>query len=352
MGAGKLRVLLTTADYVKYPFLPEALRVVRELGLTLEELGETPLGQEILEGARRKVLSAMEEGAYPVVSDDYRLEVSAFTTALVLLSQVGDRALTEKFSVAFSKSVGAHLEKDASDNPHLLLYISAVFGWNVKAGEDGVAVHFKDYVYAQPEFTGRWKLVNRPLSAGYVSVSWRDFARLLQTGARKYTARLVESVDVDPSSVPERLYTVVEELSQAWARIRNEVFAHAQASYRKGDTSAFPPCIAKLLGDLKSGKNLPHSARFALASFLLNVGFSVEEVLEVFKLSPDFREDLARYQVEHIAGLRGSRTKYTPYKCDNMRSLGLCTWSCEGVKHPLQFFYRALRGKPPRVSGL
>jgi len=98
-----------------------------------------------------------------------------------------------------------------------------------------------------------------------------------------------------------------------------------------------------LLEEALAGKNLSHSARFALASFLLNIGKTVDEIIEIFRAAPDFREDIARYQVEHIAGLRGSKTKYTPFKCDNMRSLGLCRWKCRGVKHPLQFYRLLLR---------
>lgn len=344
-----MRLLLGTEDYIKYPFLPEALKIVKELGLTLEELGETPLGNEILEYAKRKILSVIVEGKYPVASDDYRLEVSAFTTSLLILSQVGDKALTEKFAVAFSKKTTLSLEEDSRKNLQLLLYLSQVFGWDVRIEGDRITVHFKDYVYAQPEFTGPWKLVNRALRAGYVEVTAHEFVRLLQTGVKKHVVKLVESASIDPSMLPERLYAVVEEVSQAWAKTRKEVLAYAQANYAKSGAEAFPPCIRALLEEAKSGRNLPHSARFVLASFLLNIGFTVDQTLEVFKSSPDYREDLARYQVEHIAGLRGSRTKYTPYKCDNMRSLGLCKWQCEGVKHPLQYFYRAVRGKPPRV---
>ncbi|MEZ0345974.1 MAG: hypothetical protein ABWK01_05440 [Infirmifilum sp.] len=350
MSTGPLRVLLSTEDYLRYPFLPEALRIVKELGLTLEDLGETPLGNEILEHAKRKILSVIEDGRYPGSVEDYRLEVSAFTTALLILSQVGDKALTEKFAVSFSKRVAPSLEEDSKGRLEMLLHICSVLGWDVRLREGRIYIHFKDYVYAQPEFTGAWKLVNKPLSAGYVEVSRRELARLLQTGVKKHVVKLVESADIDPSLLPERLYAAVEEVSQTWAKTRNEVLAYAQANYRKSGAEAFPPCIRTLLEEAKAGKNLPHSARFALASFLLNVGFSVDETLEVFKFSPDYREDLARYQVEHIAGLRGSRTKYTPYKCDTMRSLGLCRWSCEGVRHPLQYFYRSIRGRPPRVA--
>ncbi|MGB9786348.1 MAG: hypothetical protein ACPLRJ_03600 [Infirmifilum uzonense] len=348
MGSEHLKVVIGPEDYLKYPFLPEAIKIVKELGLTIEELGETPLGNEILEQAKRKILSVIEDGRYPVSSDDYRLEVSAFATAILLLSQVGDKALTEKFATAFSKSISPSLEADSRERVQLLFYISQVLGWNVKISNK-IYVHFKNYIHAQPDFTGKWKLVNRALRDGYVEVSTHELARLIQTGVKKHVSRLVESASVDSSLLPERVYAVVEELSQSWAKTRREVLEFAQAGYRKSGMDAFPPCIKTLMDEAKSGKNLPHSARFVLASFLLNVGFTVDETLEIFKYSPDYREDLARYQVEHIAGLRGSRTKYTPYKCDNMRSLGLCRWRCEGVKHPLQYFYRALRGKTPRV---
>jgi DNA primase large subunit len=56
---------------------------------------------------------------------------------------------------------------------------------------------------------------------------------------------------------------------------------------------------------------------------------------------PDFNEKIARYQVEHIAGLRGSRTRYKPPSCQTMRSLGLCVEDgrlCpKWIKNPLEF---------------
>ncbi|MEM1570427.1 MAG: hypothetical protein QXG56_06890, partial [Candidatus Bathyarchaeia archaeon] len=67
-----------------------------------------------------------------------------------------------------------------------------------------------------------------------------------------------------------------------------------------------------------------------------------------------------RYQVEHIAGLRGSRTKYTPPKCETLKTHGLCVEGgrfCRGVKHPLSYYRRAIRrigrigeGEKPEVS--
>jgi len=108
-------------------------------------------------------------------------------------------------------------------------------------------------------------------------------------------------------------------------------------------SSIFPPCIDVILKKLVIERaNLTHHQRFALAAFLLNLGFSTDFVLKVFGYSPDFNEKIARYQVEHIAGLRGSRRKYLPYNCDTMKTLGMCVKDC-GVKNPLVYTYRILR---------
>jgi len=111
----------------------------------------------------------------------------------------------------------------------------------------------------------------------------------------------------------------------------------------KVSSSIFPPCIDLILKKLVVERaNLTHHQRFALAAFLLNLDFSTDFVLKVFSYSPDFNEKVARYQVEHIAGLRGSRKRYLPYNCDTMKTLGICIKDC-GVKNPLIYTYRILR---------
>ena len=105
---------------------------------------------------------------------------------------------------------------------------------------------------------------------------------------------------------------------------------------------AYPPCIRMLINSLLSGENLSHHQRFAIASFLINIGASIDAILELFKRSPDFNEKIARYQIEHIAGLRGSKKKYLPYNCTTMRSLGMCVSDC-GVKNPLTYYYRRIK---------
>jgi DNA primase large subunit len=84
-----------------------------------------------------------------------------------------------------------------------------------------------------------------------------------------------------------------------------------------------------------------HKELFTVAAFLVNRGYSTEQILSMLAERPDFNEKIARYQVEHIAGLRGSRTKYRPPSCQTMRSLGLCVedgrFCPKWIKNPLEF---------------
>ena len=104
-----------------------------------------------------------------------------------------------------------------------------------------------------------------------------------------------------------------------------------------------PPCIRRLLDTLSSGGRLSHIGRFTLTSFLVNVGSTEDDVLNFFKSASDFDERKTRYQVEHISGRRGSKTKYTPPKCDTLKTHGLCIESdelCKRVRHPLSYYKR------------
>ncbi len=69
---------------------------------------------------------------------------------------------------------------------------------------------------------------------------------------------------------------------------------------------AFPPCVIALYDAASKSRHLSHVGRFTLTSFLINIGMSPEALTELFKSFSDFNERLTRYQVEHIAGSRGS----------------------------------------------
>jgi DNA primase large subunit len=114
-----------------------------------------------------------------------------------------------------------------------------------------------------------------------------------------------------------------------------------------------PPCIMAMLAKIANGEDISHVENFTVAAYLLNTGHSIDEVIEVFRNRSDFNEKIARYQVEHIAGLRGSRTRYRPPSCAKMRTYGLCVEDgrrCpRGVRNPLD--YHVLRPGKREVEG-
>jgi len=116
----------------------------------------------------------------------------------------------------------------------------------------------------------------------------------------------------------------------------------------RGGPETWPPCMKAIREKLLAGENVSHFANFALASFLVNIGLKPEEILKLYANRPDFNARVARYQVEHIAGLKGSRTKYMTPSCGTMKTNGLCVKNgelCGRIKNPLTYYRRALRKK-------
>ena len=93
--------------------------------------------------------------------------------------------------------------------------------------------------------------------------------------------------------------------------------------------------------------------RFAMTSFLLSVGMSVDETLNLFNVSPDFDAEVTLYQIEHIAGSTGNI--YKPPACDTMRTYGNCIGKdrlCEKISHPLAYYEKKiyLRNKEKEIE--
>jgi DNA primase large subunit len=102
----------------------------------------------------------------------------------------------------------------------------------------------------------------------------------------------------------------------------------------------------------QAGENLPHHARFALVTFLNAIGLSPEEIFKVFTHAPDFKEDMVRYQVEHITGST-SATSYSPPNCDTMKSGGICfnpdgLCSKDWLTNPIKYY--RIKGKRRKVK--
>jgi DNA primase large subunit len=110
--------------------------------------------------------------------------------------------------------------------------------------------------------------------------------------------------------------------------------------------SGYPPCVKHAIDEMSKGENLSHSARILLATYMLSIGKNIDEIASLFHTAPDYDEKVTRYQIEHLAGKKGSGTKYFVPSCEKVINENLCfaTKECAGIVNPFQFG-RGLRKK-------
>lgn len=354
---GETRILLPS-DLAKYPFLPEAAEEIKRLDFKIEDVLE-PNYAPILNRAEKRIVEALTSNPPEVSYDphaDANVEILSFPVAIVLVSATSSDYIRRRYALAEARRAYNLLK---IEDEVKVIEVAKRFGWrvrlvNIEVGLEkfDFALHFIDYLKSATALFHEkdWKLVNRLVVRGEVYLSKQDVARLLQEEIR----RRVES-KIDPkirSLVPEGIVERADSLKTVHAeRIKEEPLTIEGLSSPSIESDLFPPCVRGLYEAALSGRHIPHIGRFTLTSFLLNMGVDPNFIVDLFRKSADFNERMTRYQIEHIAGQRGSRTKYIPPKCDTLRTHGLCPGMdelCKRIKHPLTYY---LRRKRRRVSG-
>ena len=301
----------------------------------------------ILERAMERIRQGVFSGKIAADLTQEDVDILAYPTALMLISSVGDDRTRRRYALAEAKRAYELLRYESPEK--LLQIATGSFSWDAKLVERDVgdthfefALHFRFYVRNSARIHDlKWKLVNRVLTGGYVLLPREDFARLLE---EEVQGRVLEKTADKTVALPDELARRVEPLrSMLMARsqhLASDEIPHAVMA------SAMPPCMKNLLSLLQTSKHISHMGRFAMAAFLLNIGTNEDDLLKMFKAFSDFDERIARYQVEHIAGKRGSRRKYTAPNCATMRTHGICINPdelCASITHPLSYYRRKAR---------
>ncbi len=337
----------------KYPFLPEAANYVGKLDLKIEDLSK-PEYASILRRAINRIEKALSNGLVDWQSHE-EIEIISFPIAVMIVAATKDIHLKRRYALAEAKRVYNLLKNEAKEK---MIEVAKTFNWRIKPLEKNkitiygeaydYALNFVDYLRNVGNLREKkWKLINRLLVDGNVYLTRVEAARLLAEEVRK---RIEKKLNMDVPKLPQNLMEHVNRLEHVFKQKRKIRLEEAP----KGVViEAFPPCIKKLYEALSSGQHISHIGRFALTSFLINIGMSVEDVIELFQTLSDFNERMTRYQVEHIAGERGSRTKYTPPSCDTLKTHGVCPGMdeiCRRIRHPLTYYKRKFKALRRKVS--
>jgi DNA primase large subunit len=77
---------------------------------------------------------------------------------------------------------------------------------------------------------------------------------------------------------------------------------------------------------------------------LLFSGKSIDEIVDIFKKLPDFKESVTRYQLEHLSGKKGSSKKYFVPSCEKIKLENLCYEKevCKGIVNPIQLLKKKM----------
>jgi len=319
-----------------FPYTSAAARYVESSSKTFESLlsvGE--FSKSVLNRSVERVTRAIS-GDMHVSSDgydDYEVEIFSYVMARAFVSCINETLLFQRYANAEAQDAYDNLRHaDERSQDGFLLSLLDDFGMPASIKKNAFELYFSDFI----RYTGRlrgpqWRLVNL-LYRGRVTLAKGEIIQILAEAVRLKVL----------SGLPLKLSArMCEELSPYTSPLKH---ALSQVLLRQEDSGpvvleACPPCIKALLMQVKAGKNLSHPARFALTSFLANIGMKADEIVLIYQMSPDFDYELTRYQVEHIKGSSGK--DYTPPGCSTMETYGNCVESddlCRRISHPLSYY--------------
>jgi DNA primase large subunit len=332
-------IRLGTGDLAKYPFLNEASEYIRQIHLDYEEF-DRPEMKYIIERSAERLNTEIIEGKVYEKLDNYEIEILTFLVTLMMVKCLGIETIFKKHSLfealRAERFLIGDLKKEESQQKRPLL-LSKVFTDLFKveveinsANSRLFKVKVNDYLVRASKFHEQeWKLINRSVYKGYVYLDADETVRLIRNELNSLIYNRIKSMDI--CGIPHSLKSKLLELAPKFVQI------YTRRDYSK--VANYPPCVKHAIDEMSRGENLPHSARVLLATYMLAVGKNIDDIIMLFQNAPDFNEKITRYQIEHLAGNRGSRTKYFVPSCEKLRNESLCfaTQDCSGIVNPIQF---------------
>jgi DNA primase large subunit len=256
-------------------------------------------------------------------------EILSYPLAKILVSLTKKRNMMENYAKAEAELALKFMRREEGDT---VMKLAEEIGLKVENGK----IHAFAYLKYLPK-GNEWKLLKMNLEGGFVRLDEEGLRRVI---SEKLRQDILSDLPVPLENAPKLFIFFADELSSS-----KEIERTGRVHVDLGpvDVEAFPPCIRNIYAAAKSGESLPHEARFVLATFLSNIGFGTEEIVDLFRTVPNFNERKTRYYIQYIIGKRGSKTKYTAAACAKLETYGLCRGKdrlCKDIKSPLSYYAR------------
>ena len=342
---------LGRSDLARFPFLPQARQIIGELDIDFAELGSL---KEIVDRAKQRITASL---VFDLRADkpnkETGVEIPSFPVAILIVAGIGDDTLTKRYALFEAKKMYSYLENERDKT---IFTIAHFFKWDINGPfiiklmtDDELAISVKKYKIHFVNYLDNveslahdlhWKLVNHQLENGQVEVTIREVCRLLQEEIRKYIEnRAVGEVP----RIPQIIQDTLDEIKAEYLKIKPNLTEFDKMRVF-AEESEYPPCIQNLYDRMIKGQHLSHLERFTLVTYLLHQGISINAIITLFAGLSDYRQIQTRYQVEHLAGQRGSKTVYRTPNCATLRTHGVCIGPedpiCRRIKNPLTYHLR------------
>ncbi len=313
----------------KYPYSVIGKKLFKELGISIDELLEDK--SPILNVAYREIASLLDDDIIVPETNEYVSLVKFYISSMIVYA-LGNTFLINRFIEREASRAIDFLKRASNDE---IKRLSSDLGIDIAVDNDQYLIHFTDFVELIKGLSHiHWKLYYFELEKGYVKLTKRNMLRLLKEAIKEEIENIIFNIEAIPDAIAELANKIRIDYKE-------KLFIPRKGQDKVGSKNPdeFPPCMLYLYNNIDKG--LPHPGRFTIVAFLSNVGYSVEEILDLFRVTPDFNEKITRYQIEHILGLRGGKIKYSTPSCRKIKSFGFCFPDkiCKQfrVRHPFQY---------------
>ncbi|DAC72296.1 MAG TPA: hypothetical protein DSN98_05885 [Thermoplasmata archaeon] len=329
------------ATLAKYPFLNDTRQYIKESGPSVNELlHDLPYERARIISIERldNALKNSDVGQRTLANEsDCVMEILSYPLARMVAVCIGDSYFKKRYALGEAYHMYRHLLNEPTS---FLLAIAQELDVTIQyhAEKNIIKIFFKDYLRNAPTRYKEWKMVNRGVGGGYLTISHKDLARILLESLRERINKELLTRECD-TTVSETFHSDIQRFQNMLALQKKKIEA---TPVGKVSIEKLPPCMKDILSAIQSGENVPHMGRFSLVAFLSSLKLNTNDILKLFSTAPDYQEDKTRYQVEHITGASSS-TEYKCPGCEKMRTYGICPVDkmdaiCKKVRHPLSYY--------------
>ncbi len=320
-----------------YPFSSQAKKVIAKSDFRLEEVPE-----EVINRAALMIKYSWEKKPYRIELKSEELleyEILAFPVAKILLSFLNDAMMNERFCQMVSENAFHYLELEKAKG-QTAMELARDFGLQFSPAEKQdffASMKMTDFLKASFSVDAL-KLVNQPVDSGKIFLRENSLTMFV---SRLVFAQLLSSLPVDLKGIPPYYRKAA---SQIRMQLKSRDFKNIELKISgKINPENFAPCIKDMYARLLSGENIPHMARFDLATFLLAIGMPLEQVDLLFSKAPNYSQKTTLYHLNRLA-----KQSLSPPSCKKVREHGFCPLKNCNEKHPLAFYRRKLFPKKQR----